>query len=272
VSNGSKMKGMHIRSEVMQLWWPTTQCLDIVEGPIEVVAEAVHAEVSRFGKRDANGIGTPRAPGWLDGIRSAMPTFLGGRRSAPWLGCTVAAAWETFPNLNAAFGTAPEFTNVPTFFLVLPTHSKWTVLWNNSFLCDGYDSLCFCLTENHHLTTVHWSAHDQTTTSQPGASFTHRKWANSSVDVRSVYVGQNDRRWLFDQYGSPLPEEDRGLYKAARKRDRFNEQRMAELLGRLGAYPWSEDFYALPERPCYLLRCTPLPPTLLRRTRDQVLH
>jgi hypothetical protein len=40
-------EGMHIRSKVMQLWWPTTQCLDIVEGPAEVVAEAVHTEVSR---------------------------------------------------------------------------------------------------------------------------------------------------------------------------------------------------------------------------------
>ena len=39
---------MHIRSKVMQLWWPTTQCLDIVEGPAEVVAEAVHTEVSRW--------------------------------------------------------------------------------------------------------------------------------------------------------------------------------------------------------------------------------
>ena len=28
---------MHIRSKVMQLWWPPTQCLDIVEGPAEVV-------------------------------------------------------------------------------------------------------------------------------------------------------------------------------------------------------------------------------------------
>jgi hypothetical protein len=41
-------EGMHIRSKVMQLWWPTTQCLDIVEGPAEVVAEAVHTEVSRW--------------------------------------------------------------------------------------------------------------------------------------------------------------------------------------------------------------------------------
>ena len=38
---------MHIRSWVMQLWWPTTQ-LDIVEGPAEAVAEAVHTEVSRW--------------------------------------------------------------------------------------------------------------------------------------------------------------------------------------------------------------------------------
>jgi hypothetical protein len=40
------------------------------------------------------------------------------------------------------------------------------VLWNNSFLCDGYDSLCWCLTSHHDLTTIHW-AHAGTTVRQP---------------------------------------------------------------------------------------------------------
>ena len=39
--------------------------------------------------------------------------------------------------------TPSVFTNVSTCYLVLPTHSRWTVRWNNSFLCDGYDSLCW---------------------------------------------------------------------------------------------------------------------------------
>jgi len=51
------------------------------------------------------------------------------------------------------------------------------------------------------------------------SSFTYR---GKSVDI--------------EQYGPPLPEENRGLYKAANKRDRRNEHHMAALLGRLGAY------------------------------------
>src|SRR6185503_5189563 len=119
------------RDKVIQKWWPTTQALDLVEGSVEAVAAAVHAEVSRFITNDP-----------------------------------IKTSWESFASLNTAFEAAPEFTNVPTFYLVLPTHSKWSVLWNNSFLCDGYDSLCHCLTMNHRLTTVHWSAHDEWTTFQ----------------------------------------------------------------------------------------------------------
>jgi len=37
-----------LRSQSIQKWWPTTQALDLVEGDCDVVAKAVHAEVSRF--------------------------------------------------------------------------------------------------------------------------------------------------------------------------------------------------------------------------------
>jgi hypothetical protein len=261
---------VHIRSRVIQDWWPTTASLDIVEGPIEVVAEAVHAEVSRWSRKVR--VESDASKTWWDGARSTVSRFLGHNKVVPDI--RVVTSWETFPSLDAAFSAAPaDFPNVPSFFLILPTHSKWSVLWNNSFLCDGYDSLCFCLTENHHLTTLHWFAHDKVAANtQPGASFSHRKWANSSVVLRTVYVGQNDRRWHFEQYGPPLPEEDRGLYKAANKRDRLNEHHMAALLGRLGAYPWLEEFYALPTKPCYVLRKEGFPPSIPRRTRDEVLR
>jgi hypothetical protein len=144
---------MSLRSESIQNWWPTTQSLDLLEGAVETVATSVEAEVRRF----------------LDGE-------------------PVVATWETFADLDAAFGAAPEFANVPTFYLVLPSRSRWTVLWNNSFLCDGYDSLCWCLTKNHGLTTVHWSAHDEWTTFQSGAVFHHRRWESSAMIERSVHA------------------------------------------------------------------------------------
>jgi hypothetical protein len=128
---------MQLRSEIIQRWWPTTQSLDLVEGNVEQVAAAVRDEVSRF------------------------------LQSEP-----IKVSWEKFPNLDAAFEAVPEFANVPTFYLVIPSHSKWTVLWNNSLLCAGYDSLYSCLTKNHGLTTIHWSAHDELTSFQPELLFT----------------------------------------------------------------------------------------------------
>ncbi len=227
---------MQLRSEAIDRWWPTTQALDLVEGGVEAVAQAVHAEVSRFLKGDP-----------------------------------VATKWRSFPHLDAAFGAAPRFANVPTFYLVVPTRSKWTVLWNNSSLCDGYDSLCWCLTQNHGFTSLHWSAHDNWTTFQSGAAFTHRRLVGSTVAERSVYCGQEDKRWLFRQSGEPLPEESLETYALRRKRDRLNEAILAGLLARLGARPWSEDFYALPERPCFLLERKSPPSSVIVTTREEVL-
>jgi hypothetical protein len=225
----------HLRSEAIQRWWPTTQALDLVEGNHEIVATAVHAEVSRFVGNEA-----------------------------------VSTSWEVFQNLDAAFGAATEFANVPTFYLVLPTHSKWSVLWNNSFLCDGYDSLCHGLTLNHGLTTLHWWAHDERTSMQSGASFCHRHVSGSNVLERSVHVSQQDTKWCFFESGQALEEEDLQLYKARRKRERLNEDRMSQLLARLGASPWSQKFYAL-SKPCFVIRRTTPPSTVITRRREDVL-
>ncbi len=223
-----------LRSESIQRWWPATQSLDLVLGDVDTVAAAVRTEVLRF-------VGDTRTE----------------------------ESWQPFVDLTGAFALAGDFANIPTAFLVLPTRSRWSVLWNNSFLCDGYDSLCWCLTGRHHLTTVHWSAHDSTTSFQAGASFTHRSWRDSLVE-RSVYVGCDDGRWAFHQIGAPLPEEEVAQYQARRIRDRLNERLMANLLGRLDAAPWSEGFYAYGQR-YFMLKRLQVPPTTTRRKAAQVV-
>jgi hypothetical protein len=85
-------------------WWPATQALDLVLGPAEEVAAAVKTEFERYAG---------------DG--------------------SVASRWSSFDGLGSVFASAPYFANVVTFIAVLPTKSQWSVLWNNSFLCDGYD-------------------------------------------------------------------------------------------------------------------------------------
>jgi len=228
---------MSFRSEVIQRWWPTTQSLDLVEGAAENVAAAVHEEVGRF-----------------------LP------------GEAIVTSWEQFADLDSAFRSAPEFANVPTVYLVLPSHSRWSVLWNNSFLCDGYDSLCWCLTAHHTLTTIHWSAHDDWTSFQSGACFIHRRESAGKVVERAVHAAQTDDRWDFRSAGEPLPEEDLGGYATRRKRDRLNEERVSALLCRLGATPWLEQFYSLPEKPVFVLRRDDPPSTVIRRSREDVLR
>jgi hypothetical protein len=225
------------RGRLIGKWWPTTQSLDLVEGSAEQVAAAVEEEVRRFLK------GTP-----------------------------VSGRWTTVQDLDAAFSIPPAFANVPTWFLVLPTDSRWTVLWNNSFLCDGYDSLCSCLTRNHGLTTLHWFAHDEWTTMQSGAGFTHRRRDGTQLVERSVYCAQEDRQWHFHAIGPLLPEESPDQYSARRKRDRLNEVSMMALLHRLGAEPWSDGFYAVPERNIFVLERLEIPSTIAVRTRESVLE
>jgi hypothetical protein len=228
---------MILRSEIIQKWWPTTQALDVVEGSVEVVAAALQEEVRRVLAGEA-----------------------------------ITTSWEAFSNLDAAFRSASEFANVPTIYLVLPTHSKWSVLWNNSFLCDGYASICHKLTKNHGLTTVHWMAHDEWTSFQSGAGFTHRRRVGAEIVERSVTVTQEDKRWLFFAVGQPLAEEDMESYKARRKRDRLNEAKISAFLARLGATPWLEEFYAMPATKAFVLRRENAPSRITRRSPGDVLR
>jgi hypothetical protein len=228
---------MLLRSGAIRNWWPTTQSLDLVEGTIESVAAAVESEVRRF-------------------LGNEAPT----------------SSWRSHPNLDSALQEVPEFASVPTYYLVLPSRSRWAVLWNNSFLCDGYDSLCWNLTNSYGFTTIHWVAHDQWTTFQAGAMFCHRRRDSAGVVERAVYVGQEDRRWHFHAAGPPLPEEDLDGYAARQKRERLNEARIVQLLSRLDAAPWSEQFYALPENPCLVIQQPSAPSTVIKRTVSQVIR
>jgi hypothetical protein len=195
-------------SEAIQRWWPLPDSLDLVRAPIDVAAAAVQAEITRF---------------------------VNGER--------LSSTWVPFASLAHVFGSVSVFTNVPTVYFILPTRSEWTVLWDNCFLCDGYDSLCWCLTTNHALTTMHWRASDEDAVFQAGSTFTFRQPSDSGLKERSAYCGKNDKRWEFHAAGEPLSEEDVAGYSARPVRDRLNERRMLDLLARLGARPWDDDFY-----------------------------
>jgi hypothetical protein len=158
----------------------------------------------------------------------------------------------------------PVFANYPTVLFVIPTDSKWSVLWDNSYLCDGFDSLCHGLTKNHGLTTVHWSSSDEDAVFQAGSLFTFRKRNGEEIIERSVCCSKNDDRWKFYASGEPLPEEETARYSARRIRDRLNEEGMLALLARLGARPWDDDFYRAGE--AFRIERTVIPDTISRKT------
>jgi hypothetical protein len=92
------------------------------------------------------------------------------------------------------------------------------------------------------------------------------------MNERFVQAAQEDKRWTFHQEGEPLPEENIASYEARIKRNRLNEALMAQLLGRLGAFPWSDSFYAVPERPCFVLRRVRIPPAITRKSISEVVR
>jgi hypothetical protein len=217
----------------LERWWPLPASLDLASGRVDHVASAVLAEVTRF-------VGS-------DGLSSM---------------------WVPFESPASVFETVSEFTIPPTVFFVLPTHSNWSVLWNNCFACDGYDSLCACLTKNHGLTTVHWQSSDQDAFFQAGSLFTARRRSGIRVLARTVYCCKNEADWEFHVSGEPLPEEDTTAYAAPRTRDRLNEQGMMALLSRLGAQPWEESFYRVGK--AFRIQRVSLPSAITRKKFGEV--
>jgi hypothetical protein len=215
-------------SEAVKRWWPLADSLDLVRASIKNAASAVHAEIAGF--------------------------VAGGPLST---------AWVPFGSLDDVFSSVDVFTNVPTIYFVLPTRSDWTVLWNNSFLCDGYDSLCWCITNNHGYDTMHWRSSDEDNVFQAGSLFTYRMRSESSVSERSVYCCKNDDRWHFDVVGDVLTEEDTDAYDARKKKDRLDEAGMLKLLARLGATPWNDDYYEYGE--AFRIERVAYPSTILRK-------
>jgi len=223
------------KDPVFERWWPLPASLDLVRAPIAQVADLLRAEIGRL------------FPG--------MP---------------VEAEWLAFHDIGALFRSVDVMTNVPTQYFALPTHSAWTVLWTNSFLCDGYDSLCHNLSRLHQVDTLHWSSSDTDGTFQAGTTFAYRRAADGGAIARHVQCARNDTRWSFEARGEPLPSEPVEGYAKRIKRERLNEAVMAQILAGLGAEPWREHFYDLPATRVFCLR-SPVGESVTRREVREVL-
>lgn len=224
------------KDPVFERWWPLPASLDLVRAPVARVADLLQAEIARV---------------------------------LPGLPCE--AEWAAFDDVDALFRSVDVMTNVPTQYFALPTRSEWTVLWNNSFLCDGDDSLCHNLSRLHEVDTFHWSSSDADTTFQAGTTFAYRRATDGGAIARYVQCARNDTRWSFDAKGEPLPSEPVDGYARRIKRKRLNEAIMAQILAGLGAEPWRERFYDLPAARVFRLRQSVVGQSVTRRLARDVL-
>jgi len=162
-----------------------------------------------------------------------------------------------------------ELSNV---FFALPARSGWTVLWNNSFLCDGYDSLAYNLTRLHGVDTLHFSSSDtDDRTSLAGTTFAWRPASGGGEPARTLYCASQGKRWHFQATGTPLPGEPLAAYEKRGIRERLNERSMMALLATLGAEPWREAFYDF-SVPAFRIDRLDVPPATIARPPSEVLQ
>lgn len=170
------------------------------------------------------------------------------------------------------FEGVEDFGNIPLTYYILPTRSDWSVLWYDCFLFSGYNSLCWNLTNGHRLETMHVQSSDLDSQMLRGNTFTHRMSDEGKLVERSVYCSIADNgRWRFEEQGIPLTVEDTPGYSAKRIADRLNESSLESLLGRLGASPWSSEFYALADEPGYYIRRYSRPTGVTIKRRSEIL-
>jgi hypothetical protein len=215
---------------------PLTNSFDLVRGACSLVSDAVCREVQRF-TQDSK----------LKAERLQGSSIV-----------------DVFEGVQA-------FANIPLTYFILPTRSEWSVLWYDCYLFNGYDSLCWNLTTSHQLETIHLQSSDFDSTMLRGNSFTHRISHDAKLAERSVYCSIADNgRWRFEEQGTALTAEDTSNYAAKRIADRLNETSLEGLLKRLGASPWSSEYYALGDERGYFIRRHSCPTTVTLKKRTEI--
>ena len=190
-------------------YWPFLISLDLVNAPADDCAAAVNAEFSRFARDEP-----------------------------------VHETTFPFQSLETLFSDPGEYFASPTRIYVVPTTTRWTVLWNNSFHCTGYDSLCHCLTLNHGLETLHFQSSDDDAFYLAGTLIRHRLPAETEPILRSVQASKDDSsHWCWYESGPVQPYENVDHYAARLKRNRLNEEILADYLTALGCDPRQESVY-----------------------------
>lgn len=216
---------------------PLTQSMDLVQAGAEEVSRAVFSEIGRY-THNENGITIQTAPPFSPEL------FL---------------------------SESPRLTNVPTVLFVKPAINGWSFILTNTFLCDGYDSLCHNLTRLYGWATFHFISKDTTTTFLPGSGFQYRFMENGEMKKRYVQASVDDSdKWVFYESGPVQPFENPADYQERIKKKRLNEARMKEIFQRLSVDPWDDASYLL-DQPCYIVKRTRFPDSISNKNTAEFL-
>lgn len=176
-----------------------------------------------------------------------------------------------FESLSQVFVHPGDYASVPTALYVLPTRTPWSVIWTNTFHCNGYDSLCHCVSLFDRLETLHFSSCDEDAFYQAGTQLTHRvPKGEKEVESRTVQAFKDDSRWQWYAAGPEQPYENAKNYTSRRKRDRLNEAILADYLRDLGCDPRDEEVYDRVQAVTCIVRENP-PSTITREPYSYVL-
>ncbi|MCL2155659.1 MAG: hypothetical protein FWH53_08350 [Leptospirales bacterium] len=215
--------------------FPLTQSFGLVFGNVAEVANAVYNEIKRYTKNE-NGI-------------ELKHTIL--------------------KNVDEVICNN-KFTSVPTKVIVFPTITKWTIIWNNSFLCNGWDSLCYNLSNLYKFETFHFCSHDTITTMLPGSYFYYRYFENDILQERYVWACKNDNnKWEFIEKGDECYFETVENYKERIIKNRLNEEKMKELFNKMGINPWDDAVYKINEM-YYTISRTKYPETIKEKDITEI--
>ncbi|MCL2147741.1 MAG: hypothetical protein FWH47_00135 [Methanomassiliicoccaceae archaeon] len=216
--------------------FPLTQSFGLVLGDATEVADAIFNEMRKYTK-DENGIELDR----------------------PILGNFDDAIYNN------------KFTVPITRVIAFPTRTEWTIIWNNSFLCDGWDSLCYNLTRSCNYDTFHFCSHDAITTMLPGSYFYYRWVENEVLKERYAWACKNDSgRWEFIEKGETRYFETVEDYEDRMIKNRLNEDKMEKIFDKMGINPWERTSYRYNE-PYFQITRTKYPETTKEKDVDKII-
>ena len=224
-----------VKEKIFNNWFPLTISFDLIEGNVNDISDSIIKELNRIVPNES-----------------------------------IIQEFKKYDSINDLFYSLNILTNIPTKFYLIPTKSKWAVLWNNSFLCSGYDSLMYMLSNKYNLKTIHCYLSEKQGIFSEGYNFTYREKKNNELKERYIYCAKEGSIWKFFQKGEPLKNENVDLYTNRIKKKRLNENIMIDLLIKLGANPWSESFYDYSKKICLIER-TKYPNTISKKKIKEIV-